>query len=307
MKNNVTVLLAAYNGKRFISQQLMTIVNQTYKPYQVLINIDKSKDQTLSIVEDYAKKNHLIQILNSNKQFGSPAANFIDLLKNVDLSDTDYISLADQDDLWKEDKLEKAIQKLQHGYDGYSSNVEAFWEDGKKKVLVKNQPQQNYDHLFESAGPGCTFVITKKVAIALQDFLKKDQSEITQMRQYHDWLIYAFARSNQFKWFIDDYVSVQYRQHTLNAFGANVGFCAFLARAKKVIQGKGFDQVLRLVKMLNLENDPFVKEWYPLSRFGFIRLALYAPQCRRRLREKIYFFFACILLSVIFPKKLRSI
>ena len=306
-KNNISVLLAAYNGENYIDHQLLTILNQTHKPYKILINIDQSNDKTESIVKDFAKTNHEIQILNSNKRFGSAAANFIYLLKNTDLTEVEYIALADQDDLWKKDKLERAIQKLQQGYDGYSSNVEAFWDDSRKKVLTKNQSQQNFDHLFESAGPGCTFVISKKLATSLQSFLKNNQNQINQMRQYHDWLIYAFARTNHYKWFIDGYASMQYRQHALNDFGAHVGFSGFLARVKRVLKGEGFDQVLRLTKMLKLENDPFVKQWYPLSRIGFIKLAFHAPQCRRRLREKIYFFFACILLAIIFPKKLRAI
>ena len=299
--------MAAYNGKQFIAQQLQTILKQTHKPCKILINIDLSTDETVSIVEGYATNFSEIEILSSNKRFGSAAANFFYLLLNTDFSNIDYIALADQDDLWNEDKLGKAIEKLEQGYDGYSSNVEAFWDDGRKKVLKKNQSQQNFDHLFESAGPGCTFVISKKLAIGLQNFLKNNQNQISQMKQYHDWLIYAFARTNGYKWFIDSCVSMQYRQHALNDFGAHVGFSGFLARVKRVLKGEGFDQVLRLIKMLKLENDPFVLKWYPLSRFGFLRLAMHAPQCRRRFREKIYFFFACILLAIIFPKKLRAI
>lgn len=299
--------MAAYNGKQFIAQQLQTILKQTHKPWKILINIDLSTDETVSIVEGYATNFSEIEILSSNQRFGSAAANFFYLLLNTDLANVDYIALADQDDLWNEDKLDKAIEKLQEGYDGYSSNVEAFWDDGRKKVLKKNQSQQNFDHLFESAGPGCTFVISKQLAIGLQNFLKENQNQTSQMKQYHDWLIYAFARTNGYKWFIDSCVSMQYRQHALNDFGAHVGFSGFLARVKRVLKGEGFDQVLRLIKMLKLENDPFVKQWYPLSRIGFIKLAFHSPQCRRRLREKIYFFFACILLAIIFPKKLRAI
>ena len=299
--------MAAYNGKQFIAQQLQTILNQTHKPWKILINIDLSTDETVAIVEGFATKFSEIEILSSNQRFGSAAANFIHLFLNADLVNIDYIALADQDDLWNEDKLGKAIEKLQEGYDGYSSNVEAFWDDGRKRVLEKNQLQQTYDHLFESAGPGCTFIITKQLAIAFQDFLKNNQNNTKQMKQYHDWLIYAFARTNNYKWLIDGYASMQYRQHALNDFGAHVGFSGFLARVKRVLKGEGFDQVLRLIKMLKLENDPFVKQWYPLSRIGFIKLAFYTPQCRRRLREKIYFFFACIFLAIIFPKKLRAI
>ena len=299
--------MAAYNGKQFIAQQLQTILNQTHKPDKIVINIDLSADETVIIVGDYATNFSEIEILSSNQRFGSAAANFFYLLLNTDLANIDYIALADQDDLWNEDKLDKAIEKLQEGYDGYSSNVEAFWDDGRKKVLKKNQSQQNFDYLFESAGPGCTFVISKQLAIGLQNFLKENQNQTSQMKQYHDWLIYAFARTNHYKWFIDSYASMQYRQHALNDFGAHVGFSGFLARVKRVLKGEGFDQVLRLIKMLKLENDPFVKQWYPLSRIGFIKLAFHSPQCRRRLREKIYFFFACILLAIVLPKKLRAI
>jgi len=255
--------MAAYNGKQFIAQQLQTILKQTHKPCKILINIDLSTDETVSIVEGYATNFSEIEILSSNKRFGSAAANFFYLLLNTDFSNIDYIALADQDDLWNEDKLGKAIEKLEQGYDGYSSNVEAFWDNGRKKVLKKNQSQQNFDHLFESAGPGCTFVISKKLAIGLQNFLKNNQNQISQMKQYHDWLIYAFARTNGHKWFIDGYVSMQYRQHALNDFGAHVRFSGFLARVKRVLKGEGFDQASRLIIMLNLENDPIVFKWYP--------------------------------------------
>lgn len=307
INKKILVLLAAYNGEQFIAQQLQTILNQTHKPDKILINIDLSTDKTVAIAEDYATKFSEIEILSSHKRFGSAAANFIHLLLNADLSNVDYIALSDQDDLWNEDKLDKAIQKLDHGYDGYSSNVEAFWENGQKKIIRKNQPQKKFDHLFESAGPGCTFVMTKNLATELQNFFKRNHVEVSQMRQYHDWLIYAFARTSQYKWFIDSYAGMQYRQHELNDFGAHVGFSGFYVRLKRVLLGEGFDQVLRLVRMLKLEKDPFVQKWYPLSRFGFLRLALHSHYCRRRFREKIYFFFACILLAIIFPKKLRTI
>ena len=140
MKIKSLVLLAAYNGEQFISQQLQTVLNQTNKPYKILINIDQSDDKTESIVKDYAKKNPEIQILNLNKRFGSAAANFINLIISVDLTDIDYTALADQDDIWKEDKLEKAVQKLEQGFDGYSSNVQAFWAVSYTHLTLPTTP-----------------------------------------------------------------------------------------------------------------------------------------------------------------------
>ena len=302
MKIKSLVLLAAYNGEQFISQQLQTVLNQTNKPYKILINIDQSDDKTESIVQGFAKKNPEIQILNINKRFGSAAANFINLIINVDLTDIDYIALADQDDIWKEDKLEKAIKKLEQGFDGYSSNVQAFWEDGQKKAIKKNQPQQKYDHLFESAGPGCTFVLTKELALKLQQFLKNDR--FNQLDNYHDWLIYAFARTHGFKWYIDSYPSVDYRQHSSNVFGANVGIKEFISRTNRVLAGEGVDFAFQLMKELKVQ-DPFIQSLFPISRLNLFKLALKAKCCRRRFLDQIYFFFACILLAIIFPKKLR--
>jgi rhamnosyltransferase len=304
MKVKSLVLLAAYNGEQFISQQLQTVLNQTNKPYKILINIDQSEDKTESIAQDFAKKNPEIQILNINKKFGSAAANFINLTINADLTDIDYIALADQDDIWKEDKLEKAIQKLEQGFDGYSSNVQAFWGGGKKKTIKKNQPQQKYDHLFESAGPGCTFVLTKELALKLQQFLKK--GFFNQLDNYHDWLIYAYARTQGFKWHIDSYPGVDYRQHSANVFGANVGNRAFISRVCRVLSGEGVDFAFRLIKELKVQ-DNSIESLLPVSRMNLLRLAFNAKHCRRRTRDQVYFFFACILLAIIFPKKLRFI
>lgn len=298
------ILLAAYNGEHFIDLQFQTILNQTYKPYKILINIDRSEDRTLFIVQDYAKKNPEIEILNTNKKFGSAAANFINLLSHADLLNIDYIALSDQDDVWKEDKLEKAIQKLEQGFDGYSSNVEAFWEDGSKKKIVKNQPQQNFDYFFESAGPGCTFVMNKKLAQTLQKFLKN--SQFNQLENYHDWLFYAYARAHSFKWHIDSYSGVNYRQHAANVFGANVGIKAFISRVSLVISGEGFNFAFKLMKELKVK-DPFIKSILPISRTNLLKLAFMAKHCRRRFLDQIYFFFACILLAIILPKKLRVI
>lgn len=304
LNNKIGILLAAYNGERYITEQLQSILKQTFKPSKILVNIDQSVDRTFSIMQEYENKNPEIKIINTKRRFGSAAGNFINLLIYADLSDIDYIALADQDDVWKENKLERAIKKIEQGFDGYSSNVEAFWEDGRKQVLVKNQPQKKLDYLFESAGPGCTYVMSKKLALKLQQFL--NNGYFNQLHNYHDWLIYAFARSNDFKWHIDSYPCVEYRQHDTNVFGANVGIMAFISRSKRVLSGEGIDFSFRLMKELNVQ-DSFIQSLFPVSRINLFRLAFRAKLCRRRIRDQIYFFFACVLLAIFFPKKLCTI
>jgi rhamnosyltransferase len=138
----------------------------------------------------------------------------------------------------------------------------------------------------------------------LQKFLKK--SRFNQLHNYHDWLIYAFARSHGFKWYVDSYPGVEYRQHDTNVFGANVGMKAFMSRTNRVLSGEGVDFSFRLMKELSVQ-DPYIQSLFPVSRMNLLRLAFRAKQCRRRFRDQIYFFFACILLAIIFPKKLCTI
>jgi rhamnosyltransferase len=90
-----------------------------------------------------------------------------------------------------------------HQADGYSSNVTAFWSDGRPDMLIsKADPQRCWDHFFESAGPGCTYVLRTNMAIALQDCLRARPAEAARVYS-HDWLIYAYARANGYRWHID--------------------------------------------------------------------------------------------------------
>jgi len=116
-----------------------------------------------------------------------------------------------------------------YGADGVSSNVLAFWPDGKQKLIHKAQPQREFDYLFESAGPGCTFLMTPWLINKVKDLLL-DESGVAGHVALHDWLVYAVCRASGKKWVIDKTPSMLYRQHGSNEFGANHGIRAKYAR-----------------------------------------------------------------------------
>lgn len=301
----IVVILAAFNGEKYLPQQINSILNQSIRPYKIYVNIDYSIDKTLEIVEEYKKKYPQIFIINSNK-YGSASINFLNSIANIDFHDFDFVALSDQDDIWYEDKLEKAVTKLSSGFDGYSSNVFAVWDNGVKQSIVKNQPQTKFDYLFESAGPGCTYVFNNKLAISFQTFLKKHYDSLISSCPYHDWFIYAFARVNDFQWFIDGYESMEYRQHSNNLIGANIGYKAFYKRVIKVLKGEGINFTFYMIKIFFITDMKFIKLWAPPTRIGFLRLALFSFYCRRRIKDKIFFFFTCLLLALIFPNILKT-
>ena len=297
----VAVLLAAYNGEKWIEEQIKTILIQDGICLDLYISLDLSADNTLNIITKLAEQYNNIKILPYGQKFGSAAPNFYYLLLNAPIENYDYIALSDQDDIWSKNKLEKAINLLESENSfGYSSNITAFWENGRKKIIKKSYPQCKYDYLFEGPGPGCSFVIKKELALLIKANLKLAPS--LHNLNWHDWIIYAFARKNNFKWIIDHNSYIMYRQHIENQLGANAGYIAFIKRIRDIISGYGINQTMAVIKFLGMENDLFVGSWYFNGQIRYLTLSLHANECRRNRRDKVLFFVSCIIMSIIKPK-----
>ncbi|EFA8782167.1 glycosyltransferase, partial [Escherichia coli O105] len=193
----IAILLAAYNGARWLEEQISSILQQTNVEVTIYVSIDLSNDETYLLVSKLALKEPRIIILPYGDIYGGAAKNFYRLICEVDYENYDYIALSDQDDVWRKNKLERACEFLKNN-DFYSSNVIAFWENGKQALITKSQDKVAFDHFFESAGPGCTFVFKREYALQLKRFLMINKHAMDV--ELHDWLIYAFARENNLKW-----------------------------------------------------------------------------------------------------------
>jgi len=293
------VLLAAFNGKLWIEEQLDSVLKQENVSVTIFISVDLSSDQTLAWCRQTAEIHPNIQVLPSNERFGHAAANFLKMLSILDFSDFDYVALADQDDVWLPEKLARAHKLITFNQaDGYSSNVIAFWADGYKRLIEKSQEQVRWDFLFEAAGPGCTYVIRQELACAFQTMLKSRWDDVQKVG-LHDWFIYAFARSHGYRWIIDEQAGMLYRQHENNQVGANKGWRALRHRADKVLSGWGLAQSALIAELVGLGDDLFVKRWADGSRLGLLWLAAHAWQCRRRFRDKLLFALSCLLLFLL--------
>jgi len=251
------------------------------------VGVDLSSDNTTALVESFCKSDVRVVLLNNGERYGSAAKNFFSLLRDGQFKAFDYVALSDQDDIWQEDKLSHAVQKIkENNVDAYSSNVTAFWSNGKEKLIDKAQIQQQFDYMFESAGPGCTFVFTKRFALELQQFLITNRGKCQQVA-LHDWFIYAFARSKGFKWFIDSESHMLYRQHADNVVGANVGLKAKLVRWEKLREGWLIKQALLIADIFGYTDAwPISK----LKRYSFLdrlTLILNIKKLRRRLRDRV--------------------
>jgi len=107
-KKALTVVIPTYNGEKFLSQQIDSILKQTLKPDRILILDDHSTDSTLKILSKYNKHSQ-IEIHDFDNNVG-----VVENLKRAIplLSNNEYIALADQDDIWDIDKLEITYSEL---------------------------------------------------------------------------------------------------------------------------------------------------------------------------------------------------
>ncbi|KPB74950.1 glycosyltransferase family 2 protein [Pseudomonas cannabina] len=298
----VAVLLAAYNGMAWIEAQLDSLLKQTNVCVSVFISVDTSTDGTEAWCADYAQHHASVTLLPPAGRFGGASRNFFRLIRDVDFSSFDYVAFSDQDDIWHHDKLERAVSTLVSGeHDAYSSNVIAFWPDGQRVLLDKAQPQVRWDHMFEAAGPGCTYVLNRSLADAFKSSLVSHW-DAAQAVSLHDWYCYAFARSHDFRWFIDPKPSLDYRQHADNQVGANTGLAPLISRLKKISDGWWAGQVLLINHLTGGSELLFVGD-KTRTRSLFLKLAFKAGQCRRRPRDKILFVIACLAVMLNKPER----
>ncbi|MCS2156064.1 glycosyltransferase [Scandinavium sp. H11S7] len=285
MTCRILVLLAAYNGKKWIDEQLNSILSQENVSVDILVSVDLSSDHTFDYIE---KKYPTVNLLAYGKKYGSAGKNFYRLMLDAEFSPYDYIAFADQDDIWLSDKLSHAVNVIrENNIDAYSGNVTAFWDNGRQSLINKSQPQVDYDYFFEAAGPGCTYVFNKKLALAFQQFLRA----VPESRNValHDWLIYAYARSNHYRWIIDKESKMLYRQHENNQVGANESFSAAYKRFQLAKDGWYKKEVLKLIGLFKCDNTLLVKKIRRKSWIPSLYIILNIYKIRRRPRDRFAF------------------
>lgn len=106
----IDILLPLYNGEKFLSQQLDSILRQTYTDWRILVRDDGSSDASISIIREYIKKNPHKFILIEDTLGNLGTTGCLDLLlKNVS---SDYFMYCDQDDVWESNKIEMSFSEM---------------------------------------------------------------------------------------------------------------------------------------------------------------------------------------------------
>lgn len=108
MKYKISVVLATFNGERYLKSQLNSIINQRLLPYEIIIIDDCSTDNTLNTISNFNFFEIKVKIIKNGINLG-PIANF---KKGISLAKGDFIALCDQDDIWLPSKLEVSLENI---------------------------------------------------------------------------------------------------------------------------------------------------------------------------------------------------
>lgn len=156
----VSIITPAYNCEKYISKSIDSVLNQTYKKWEMIIVNDKSLDNTQSIVEYYCEIDSRIKLINQKENLG------VALARNAGLrvAHGRYIAFLDSDDCWKKDKLERQLDFMRENNAAFSyTSYELIDEEGKNLgKYIRSKPIITFSELIKNTLIGCLTVVIDK-------------------------------------------------------------------------------------------------------------------------------------------------
>lgn len=241
----VDILLATYNGEQYLREQLNSILSQSYSNFRLLISDDLSTDGTREILAEYVEKDKRIIIFNQEKNLGV-VKNFEFLLKKVE---NKYYMFSDQDDIWKENKIEKSIQTLEETNsdlvytdlevvdENLNVTYKSYWK--LKGIYNKIKKYNNFESLYlNNFVTGCT-ILSKKEFI--KEVLPLPNTSKFVLHDY--WIPLILSQKHKITYIEEPLI--KYRQHKNNKVGSK----------KKTDELKSFEEIRSL--FINVKKEHF--------------------------------------------------
>jgi len=122
-ERSVLILMAAFNGGKYIAEQIESIRGQTMPAWKLMIKDDGSTDDTIIIAKHYASLDKRIHLVEGEHTRLGPVRNFSWLMKRAQQTHESYVAFADQDDVWDEDKLNVQFQDMVNLEGKYGKHV----------------------------------------------------------------------------------------------------------------------------------------------------------------------------------------
>lgn len=257
----VTILLATYNGEKYLGELIDSLLCQTYKDIRIAIRDDCSKDKTRGIILDYQQKfADTIRFMDSNEPSGSAMNNFFSLLAAVDL-EGEYFMFCDQDDYWRPDKVKQTLLLMEETQAGDRSipvlvHTDLVVADASLSEIAPSFIRYQGLHpsrcglnylLVQNNITGCTMMFNRRL-LELTAGIKG-----TDNIMMHDWWMGLIASAFGKVAFLDS-PTILYRQHGSNEVGAiNIHSLAYIIRTIKKARDPGRGSALSAIQAEKFE------------------------------------------------------
>jgi glycosyltransferase involved in cell wall biosynthesis len=257
----VDILLATYNGQKYLAEQIDSILAQSYQDWQLLIRDDESDDGTVKIIKDYAcRLSGKIKLLTDNENHLGASLNFGKLLE---YADSDYVMFCDQDDVWLPNKIELTLNEMKDAEQIYPDkpilvHTDLRVTDSQLNTIAESM--WRYQKLYPEIGDdlnkimaqnvvtGCTVMINKKARAVSMPIPKE--------AVLYDWWI-ALNVCRHGKVVYLSIPSILYRQHSDNEVGAQkidiIHFLKKLRNTRKLVSAQ-----YKMIKKF----DPTASLWW---------------------------------------------
>ena len=158
MKKKISIILPNFNSQKYIKQTIQSILNQSFKLWELIIVDDCSNSETKDILKNY-KKNKKIKIFYLNKNKGAAFCRNFAIKK----AQSEYLAFIDSDDVWKKNKLKNQINFMKRNNFLFTyTNYETF---GKKIKKIYNPPKLNYSNFIKNTSIATSTMMIKREEI----------------------------------------------------------------------------------------------------------------------------------------------
>src|SRR5262245_4553115 len=228
----VAILLCTKNGEKFLREQLESFEHQTYKNLFLVVSDDGSADNTPNILNSFAQGRPRNTMLRKGPRQGA-CANFLSLANDPTI-DAEYFAFSDQDDIWYQDKLRRALTWLATvpaDVPGmYCGRTELMTIDERSYglSLLFTYPPAFQNALVQSLGGGNTMVFNRAAKKLLEQAATIDVV-------LHDWWLYQLVSAAGGVVHYDPRAMLKYRQHPDNLIGSNLGWRRSLVRLRMML------------------------------------------------------------------------
>ena len=173
-KEKVSIIVPMYNAEKFIGKTIESVLSQTYENWEMLIMNDVSTDNSLAVVNEFAKKDDRIMVVNTEKNMGVvKGRNHL-----IDLANGKYIAFLDADDYWHSQKLEKQIQFMKEKNAGIScTEYTRVKENGEKINEVVIKSEISYTDMLKNNYLGCLTVMYDVEKVGKRYFKELEKNE----------------------------------------------------------------------------------------------------------------------------------